>query len=71
MVKVYFELNDKDIISTSKYFNNSYTEAWLDDWAKRVIREIDRGIGTKSSVGTDYNPRNQQRGEGIDYDERR
>ncbi len=41
MVKVYFELNDKDIISTSKYFNNSYTEAWLDDWAKRVIREID------------------------------
>ena len=41
MVKVYFELEDSDIISTSKYFNNSYTEEWLDEWAERVIREID------------------------------
>ena len=41
MVKVYFELEDSDIISTSKYFNNSYTEEWLDQWAERVIREID------------------------------
>lgn len=41
MVKVYFELGDEDIISTSKYFNNSYTEEWLDDWAKRVVWEID------------------------------
>ena len=38
MVKVYFELEDSDIISTSKYFNNSYTEEWLDEWAERVIR---------------------------------
>ena len=42
MVTVYFELEDKDIISTSKYFNNAYTEEWLDDWAKKVIREIDK-----------------------------
>lgn len=41
MVKVHFELEDKDIISTSKYFNNSYTEEWMDGWAKRVIKEID------------------------------
>ena len=31
MVKVYFELPDDEIISTSKYFNNSYTEEWLDE----------------------------------------
>ena len=42
MVKVYFELEEQDIISTSKYFNNAYTEEWLDDWARRVIREIDK-----------------------------
>lgn len=42
MVKVYFELEEQDIISTSKYFNNAYTEEWLDDWAKRVIREFER-----------------------------
>lgn len=41
MVKVYFELDEGDIISTSKYFNNSYTEEWLDAWAERVIREVD------------------------------
>lgn len=41
MVTVYFELPDDEIISTSKYFNNSYTDEWLDEWAKRVIREID------------------------------
>lgn len=41
MVTVYFELPDEEIISTSKYFNNSYTDEWLDDWAKRVVREID------------------------------
>ncbi|MBQ5849930.1 MAG: DUF4869 domain-containing protein [Lachnospiraceae bacterium] len=41
MVTVYFELDDKEIISTSKYFNNSYTDEWLDEWAKRVIKEID------------------------------
>jgi hypothetical protein len=41
MVTVYFELPDDEIISTSKYFNNSYTDEWLDDWAKKVIREID------------------------------
>lgn len=41
MVKVYFELPDEEIISTSKYFNNSYTEEWLDDWAKKVICQID------------------------------
>lgn len=35
MVKVYFELSDDKIISTSKYFNNSYTDDWLDDWAKK------------------------------------
>ena len=27
MVTVYFELPDEEIISTSKYFNNSYTDA--------------------------------------------
>ena len=42
MVTVYFELPDEEIISTSKYFNNSYTDEWLDDWAERVIREIDK-----------------------------
>ena len=42
MVTVYFDLPDEEIISTSKYFNNSYTEEWLDDWAKKVIRTIDR-----------------------------
>lgn len=42
MVKVYFELPEEEIISTSKYFNNSYTDDWLDEWAERVIREIDR-----------------------------
>lgn len=47
MVTVHFELEDKDIISTSKYFNNSYTEAWLDDWAKRVIREIDKYVAER------------------------
>lgn len=41
MVTVYFELPDDEIISTSKYFNNSYTDEWLDDWAKKVIKEID------------------------------
>lgn len=41
MVKVYFELPDEEIISTSKYFNNSYTEEWLDDWAKKVITQVD------------------------------
>lgn len=41
MVKVYFELPEKDIISTSVYFNNSYLDSWLDDWAARVIREVD------------------------------
>jgi hypothetical protein len=41
MVAVYFELPDDQIISTSKYFNNSYTDDWLDDWAARVIKEID------------------------------
>lgn len=41
MVKVFFELPEEEIISTSKYFNNSYTEEWLDEWAKRVIQEID------------------------------
>lgn len=41
MVTVYFDLPDEEIISTSKYFNNSYTEEWLDEWAKKVIREID------------------------------
>jgi hypothetical protein len=42
MVRVYFELDEKDIISTSKYFNNSYTDKWLDKWASEVIREIDK-----------------------------
>lgn len=42
MVKVYFELPDEEIISTSRYFNNSYTDEWLDDWAERVIREVDQ-----------------------------
>ena len=28
MVTVYFELPDEEIISTSKYFNNSYTD-WM------------------------------------------
>ncbi len=41
MVKVFFGLPEEEIISTSKYFNNSYTEEWLDEWAKRVIQEID------------------------------
>lgn len=41
MVKVYFELPEDEIISTSKYFNNAYTDEWMDDWAERVIREID------------------------------
>ena len=41
MVKVYFELSDDKIISTSKYFNNSYTDDWLDDWAKKVISQVD------------------------------
>ena len=41
MVKVYFELPDEQIISTSRYFNNSYTDDWLDEWAKKVIREVD------------------------------
>ncbi len=41
MVKVYFELPDDEIISTSKYFNNSYTEEWLDEWAGKVIQKID------------------------------
>lgn len=42
MVKVYFELPEDEIISTSRYFNNSYTDEWLDGWAKRVIHEVDR-----------------------------
>lgn len=42
MVKVYFELPEDEIISTSRYFNNSYTDEWLDDWAERVIREVDQ-----------------------------
>ena len=41
MVKVYFELPDEQIISTSRYFNNSYTDDWLDEWAKKVIHEVD------------------------------
>lgn len=42
MVKVYFELPEDEIISTARYFNNSYTDEWLDGWAKRVIYEVDR-----------------------------
>ena len=44
MVKVYFELSDDKIISTSKYFNNSYTDEWLDDWAIKVIRQVDNSV---------------------------
>lgn len=50
MVKVYFELPEDEIISTSKYFNNSYTEDWLDDWAKRVIKEIDNSELISSGI---------------------
>ncbi len=42
MVTVYFELERKDVVLTSPYFNNSYTDDWLDDWAKRVVREVDK-----------------------------
>ena len=41
MVKVYFELPEEEIISTSKYFNNSYMDDWLDDWARKVISQVD------------------------------
>ncbi len=50
MVKVYFELPDEEIISTSKYFNNSYTDDWLDDWAKKVIRQIDNSTLISSGI---------------------
>lgn len=41
MVTVYFELPKEKVMSTSKYFNNSYSDEWLGEWAKRVILEID------------------------------
>lgn len=50
MVKVYFELSDDKIISTSKYFNNSYTDDWLDDWAKKVISQVDRSTLISSGL---------------------
>lgn len=41
MVTVYFELPKEKVMSTSKYFNNSYEDEWLDEWAKLVIEKID------------------------------
>ncbi len=41
MVKVFFELPEEKIISTSKYFNNAYMDNWLDEWAQKVISQID------------------------------